>query len=173
MQPDAAIEIRIGRLLEWQLDIASDGAATGFFCATVGCFHDPWPAAGHHREPEPRDPCAHLPRQLIMRIVRFYAGRAKDRHARADEMKRAKSAQKIAHDSQQRAELREPRARALEENFVRAFCRRDEVRVPRLSCCFRRHCLSHLLPNLRDVTFRATLVQKLSRRSVCLRQISG
>ena len=41
-----------------------------------------------------------------MRIARFDAGRAKNGYAWTDEVKRAKSAQEIAHHSQEREEFR-------------------------------------------------------------------
>src|SRR6266436_4030044 len=55
MQPDAVIEVSVGNLLEWQLNIAADRAATDFFCAAVGRFHDAGPAASHHSESESRN----------------------------------------------------------------------------------------------------------------------
>ncbi len=131
MQPDAEIEIGVGRLFEWQLDIASDRAAANLFCAAVCRFHNPWTSAGHHSETEPRNGGAHFSSQLVMWIVRPDAGRAKDRHAGSNEMQRAKSAQKIAHDSQQRQKLCEARARTFEENLVSAPRRRGQRRCPR------------------------------------------
>src|SRR5207249_8406260 len=104
-------------LLEWQLNVASDRAAADFFCAAVGRFHDPGSAASHHREAESRNRRAHFSRQLVVRIVRLDTGGAKDGYARPHEMQHAKSVQKIPHHSEQRAKLREARARTFEENF--------------------------------------------------------
>src|SRR2546429_3933347 len=53
MQPDTTIEIHVGYLLEWQLDVASDRAAADLFCAGIGRLHNAWAAAGHYREAEP------------------------------------------------------------------------------------------------------------------------
>jgi len=71
MQPYTTIEIHVGYLLEWQLDVASNRAATDLFCAAVGRFHNARAAASHHCEAEPRNRRAHFPRQFVMRIVRF------------------------------------------------------------------------------------------------------
>src|SRR5947208_15657400 len=56
-----------------------------------------------------------------MRIVAFDPGRAKNRHAWTNEMKGAKSAQEIAHHSQEREEFSETRTRSFEENFILGF----------------------------------------------------
>ena len=120
MQPDTTIEIPVGCLLEWQLDVASNRATADFFCAAVGRLHDAWAAAGHYRETEPGNRRAHLQGQFVMRIVRFDSRRAEDGYARTNEMKSAISAQEIAHDSQQRAKLCDSRARAFEEYFISA-----------------------------------------------------
>ncbi len=105
MHPHAAIEVSVCRLLGRQLDGASDGAATDFFGAAVRRFHDAGAAAGHDREPEPCNGRAHFSSQLVMRIVAFNSRRAENGYARADEVERAKSAQKIAHHSQEGEEL--------------------------------------------------------------------
>jgi hypothetical protein len=57
--------------------------------------------------------------QLVMWIVGFNPGRAENGHTRSDEVKGAKSAQKIAHHFQQRNEFFEA-GRPFEEDFVRA-----------------------------------------------------
>src|SRR5437867_12050261 len=56
-----------------------------------------------------------------MRIVAFDPGRAKNRHAWTNEMKGAKSAQEIAHHSQEREEFSETRTRSFQENFILGF----------------------------------------------------
>ncbi len=50
MQPYAAIEIGVRRLLRGELDSASNRAATSFFGAAVCRFHDARAAAGHDGE---------------------------------------------------------------------------------------------------------------------------
>src|SRR4029077_14040385 len=55
MQPDTKIEIHVGSLLEWQLNVASNRPPSDLFWAAIGSFHDAWAAAGHHRESEPRN----------------------------------------------------------------------------------------------------------------------
>jgi hypothetical protein len=67
-----------------------------------------------------------------MRIVRFDSRRAEDGYTRTNEMKSAISAQEIAHDSQQRAKLCEPRARAFEEYFISALWWSDNRRHRRI-----------------------------------------
>jgi hypothetical protein len=67
-----------------------------------------------------------------MRIVRFDSRRAEDGYTRTNEMKSAISAQEIAHDSQQRTKLCEPRAWALEEYFIRALWWSDNRRHRRI-----------------------------------------
>src|SRR5207253_8202673 len=64
MQPDTTIEIRVGCLLEWQLDVASNRAASDLFCAAIGRLHDARAAAGHHCEAKPGNSCAHLKSQF-------------------------------------------------------------------------------------------------------------
>ena len=56
-----------------------------------------------------------------MRIVAFDPGRAKNRHAWTNEMKGAKSAQEIAHHSQEGEEFSETRTRSFQENFILRF----------------------------------------------------
>src|SRR5437588_13028384 len=58
-----------------------------------------------------------------MRIVAFDPGRAKNRHAWTNEMKGAKSAQEIAHHSQEGEEFSETRTRYFQENFIFRFRR--------------------------------------------------
>src|SRR6266566_3965809 len=53
MQPDTTIEIHVGCLLKWQLDVASNRAAADFFCAAIGRLHDTRAATGHNREAKP------------------------------------------------------------------------------------------------------------------------
>ena len=118
MQSDTAIEIRVGYLLERQLDIAANRATANFFRPAIRRFHYAWTTASHHCESEPGYRRAHFSGQLVMRIVRLDAGRPKDRYARSHKMKRAKSAQEIAHHSQQCKKLCEARARTFQENFV-------------------------------------------------------
>src|SRR4030095_6968100 len=130
MQSDTTIEIHVRYLLEWQRDVASNRATTDLFCAAVGRLHNARAAAGHHRESEPGNRRAHLQGQFVMRIVRLDSRRAEDGYARTNEMKSAISAQEIAHDSQQRAELCEPRPRAFQEYFISALRRSNH----------RRHC---------------------------------
>src|SRR5205823_9354232 len=78
MHPHAAIKIGVCRLLERQLDITADRAATDFFRAAVGRFHNARPAAGHNRETEPGNGCARFSGELIIRIVALNAGRAEN-----------------------------------------------------------------------------------------------
>src|SRR5262245_10471480 len=120
MQPDTTIEIAVGILFEWQLDVASDRAAADLFCAAVGCLHDTRAASGHYGESKPGDRCAHLQGQFVVGILRSDSGGTKDGDARTNEMKSAISAEKIAHDSQQRAELCDSRVRAFEEYLIGA-----------------------------------------------------
>ena len=47
---DSEIDVRIHRLLVRQFDVATDGQPAGLMAATVGCFHDPGPAAGDDGE---------------------------------------------------------------------------------------------------------------------------
>src|SRR6476660_3474616 len=68
MQPDTTIEIHVGSLLEWQLDVASNRAATDLFCAAVGRFHNARAAASHYREAEPGNRRTHFQGQFVMRI---------------------------------------------------------------------------------------------------------
>src|SRR6266576_4378140 len=56
-----------------------------------------------------------------MRIVAFDSRRAKNSHARTSEMKGAKSAQEIAHHSQEGEEFSETRPRSFQENFIHEF----------------------------------------------------
>src|SRR4030095_12982331 len=112
MQPDTTIEIHIGYLLEWQLDVASNRAAADLFCAAVGRLHDARATTRHHGESEPGNRGAHLQGPFVIRLCVFDSRRAEDSYARANEMKSAIPAQEIAHDPQQRAKLCEPRARA-------------------------------------------------------------
>src|SRR5258708_7758621 len=99
MQPYTTIEIHVGCLLEWQLDVASNRAASDLFCAAIGRLHDARAATGHHREAKPGNRRAHLQGQVVMRIVRFDSRRAEDGYTSTNEMKSAISAQEIAHDS--------------------------------------------------------------------------
>src|SRR5437660_84636 len=101
MHPHAAIEIGIRRLLRWQLNRAADRAATDVFGAAICRFHDAGSAAGHDGETQPRNGRAHLPREFVMWIVDLDAGRAKDGDAWPNKMQDAKTAQKIAHHSQE------------------------------------------------------------------------
>src|SRR5439155_20952480 len=116
MHPHTAIELASCRLLGCQFDVAANGAATGFFGAAVGCFHDTGPAAGHYCEPESRNCRAHFPGELVMRIFGLNPGRAKNGHTWTDEVQGAKSAQEIAHDSQKGEELGKTRTRPFEED---------------------------------------------------------
>src|SRR4030095_5711928 len=109
MQPDTTIEIHIGYLLEWQLDVASNRAAADLFCAAVGRLHDARATTRHHGESEPGNSRAHLQSQFVMRVVSLDSRRAEDGYTRTNEMKSAISAQEIPHDPQQRAKLCEPR----------------------------------------------------------------
>ena len=126
MHSDAAIEISVRRLLGCQLNVASNGAATDFFRAAVGRFHDAGSAAGHHCEPEPCNCRAYFPSELVIRIIAFNPSRAENGHTWTDEVQDAKSAQKIAHDSQKGEELGKTRTRPFEEDFIRALGRRDQ-----------------------------------------------
>src|SRR6266496_415487 len=63
-----------------------------------------------------------------MRIVAFDSGRAEDGHAWTDEMKGAKSAQEIAHHSQEGEEFSETRTRSFQENFILRFRRSRRTR---------------------------------------------
>src|SRR6266496_1336526 len=101
MHSHAAIEVSVRRLLGGQLYVAADRAATDFFGAAVCCFHDAGSAAGHYREPEPCDGRAHFSSEFVMRIVSFDSGRSKNGYAWSDKMEDTKSAQKIAHHSQE------------------------------------------------------------------------
>src|SRR5690349_3919934 len=102
MHPDAAVEVGVGRLLERQFDVAANRAPTDVFRAAVRCFHGSGSTAGHDSKPEPRNSPAHFASQFVMRIVALNAGGAENRYARADEVQDAKSAQEIAHHSQER-----------------------------------------------------------------------
>src|SRR6266542_4870060 len=128
MHPHAAIEINICRLLGGQLNRASDRAATGLLSAEVCRFHDSRAAASNYSEAKLRHCSAHFSSQLVMWIVRLDPGGAEDGHAWTDEMKRAKSAQEIAHHSQEGEKFGYARTRSFEENFIRRFrrsrCRR-------------------------------------------------
>src|SRR5207247_10619326 len=95
MHPDAAIEIRVGSLLERKLDVAANGATSDFFCAAVCRFHDAGTATSHDCEPESRDGRAHFSSQLVMPIVGFDAGRADNSCACSYEMECSKAEQKI------------------------------------------------------------------------------
>jgi hypothetical protein len=53
-----------------------------------------------------------------MRIAGLYSGRTEDSHAWTDKMKRAKTAQKIAHHLQKGEELFKTRTRSFQENFI-------------------------------------------------------
>src|SRR5262249_30831115 len=108
MKPDAAIEICVGHLLEWQLDVASNRAAADFFRTAVRRLHNARAAAGHNREAEPGNSRTHFSGQFVMRIVGFDSRRTKDGYTGTNEMQRAKSPQEVAHHSQQRAKLCEP-----------------------------------------------------------------
>ena len=120
MHSHAAVEIGVRRLLEGQLNITANGAATDFFGATVCRFHNAGPAPGHDCESESRNRRAHFSSELVMRIVAFDSGRAENGHTRADEVKGAKPAQEIAHHFQQRNEFFEAGARPFEKDFIRA-----------------------------------------------------
>src|SRR5437762_10282764 len=126
MHPDAAIEISVCGLLGCQLNVAADGAATGLFGAAVRRFHDPGAAAGHDSESELRDGRAHFPSELAIRIIAFNPSRAENGHTWTDEVQDAKSAQKIAHDSQKGEELGKTRTRPFEKDLISARGRRDE-----------------------------------------------
>src|SRR5205814_8577444 len=134
MHPDAAVEVGVGRLLERQFDVAANRAPTDVFRAAVRCFHDARAAAGHHSKPEPRNGRAHFSSQLVMRIVVLNAGGAENGHARTDEVEGAKSAQEIAHHSQEGDELLETRARSFEEDFIRTFGWRGQSRTGGSKC---------------------------------------
>src|SRR5215831_11192796 len=127
MQSDAAIEVRICRLLRRELYRAPNGTATNFFRAAVRRFHNSRTTAGNNGKPEARNGCAHFPGQLIMRIVAPNPRRAKHSYTWTDEMERTKSAQKIAHHSQKREKFGKPRARSFKKNFIRTF-RRSNLR---------------------------------------------
>src|SRR6266566_9847359 len=101
MHPHAAIEVIVCRLLEGQLNVAADRAATNFLGATVCRLHDARAAAGHHCEPKPRNGRAHFSGEFVMRIVSFNPGRAENGYAWTNEMQYTKTAQKIAHHSQE------------------------------------------------------------------------
>ena len=51
---DPPVEVRIGVLFEGQLDVAAYRDAARLARSTVGGFHHPGAAAGHHREAQPR-----------------------------------------------------------------------------------------------------------------------
>ena len=105
MHPHAAIEIGVRRLLRRQLDSATNRTAAGFLGAAVCSFHYTRAAAGYDCETQPRNGSPHLSSQFIMRIAQLNPGRAKNSHAWTNEMKRAKSAQEIAHHSQEGEEF--------------------------------------------------------------------
>jgi hypothetical protein len=97
-----------------------------------------------------------------MRIIRFDACGAKHRHTWTDEMQNAKSMQKIPHHSEQRAKLREARARAFEENFVRALCWRDELGFLEFVRFFRRRSVSHFHQSARCAVSRHSCSKKVA-----------
>jgi hypothetical protein len=88
-------------LLERQLNVAADGAATNFFGAAVCRFHDARTAAGHDSEPEPRNGRAHFSGKLVMRIVAVNSRRAENGYTGTNEVEDTKTAQEVAHHSQQ------------------------------------------------------------------------
>src|SRR6266542_1715684 len=124
MHSHAAIEVSVRRLLERQLDVAADRAATDFFGAAVCCFHDAGSAAGHDSESEPRDSSSHFSGELVMRIVSFDSGRSKNGYAWSDKMEYPKTAQEIAHHSQESNEFVEARPWSFEKDLIRALWRR-------------------------------------------------
>src|SRR5438876_580652 len=121
MHPHAAVEVGVCCLFGRQLNVAADGAATGLFGAAVGRFHDPGAASGHDCESKPRNGRTHFSSEFVMRIVALNARRAENGYAWTDEVKRAKSAQKIAHHPQKGEKLGKTRTRPFEEKFVGPF----------------------------------------------------
>ena len=79
--------------------------ATHVFGAAVRCFHNSGTAAGHDREAELRDGCAHLSGQLVIRAVALDSRGTENRHTRADEMQHAKTTNKITHHANESDEL--------------------------------------------------------------------
>src|SRR6266850_3432699 len=91
-----AVEITIGLLLFRKFNIAADRASSGLFRAAVCRFHDSRTAAGHHGKAGSGQSGAALTRHLIIGMAFAKTGRAEYRHTGTDEMKRAKTAHKLA-----------------------------------------------------------------------------
>jgi hypothetical protein len=91
----ATVEVVVRLLLEGKLDVAADRAAARLLCAAIGRFHDARPASRHHREAQPCNRRAHLPREVIVRIVFASPGRTEHRHARPHEVQHTETAQEI------------------------------------------------------------------------------
>src|SRR4029453_1891530 len=112
---DPTIEVRIRLLLLGQLDVAADGAPARLAGAAIRRFHDPGPAAGHHREPGARQPRAELAAEIVVRMISLEAGGAEHGDARADEVQRAEAAHELAEDADRPPQLESARLRALKE----------------------------------------------------------
>ena len=88
---DERIDVRIGALLERQLDVAADRAAAAELRALVRRFHDARAGAGDDREAGLGEQSRDFLRGLILRIVGMRARRAEDRHALVDRARGCRS----------------------------------------------------------------------------------
>ena len=72
----------------------------------LAAFHHAGPAAGHHREAEPRQRAAHLARHRVVPVVLVEPRRSEHRDARTDEMERAEAADEVASGAHQQEQFR-------------------------------------------------------------------
>ncbi len=115
---DEAIEVRVRRLLERQLDVAADRSAAGVARAAIGGLHQARAAAGHHGEAERAHAAADFARDLVERMRLAESRRSEDRDARPDEVQRAESADEVAHRAREQLDLAQPRVRSFEKRAI-------------------------------------------------------
>ena len=116
IEGDPAIQVGIWLLFVCQCDIASDGIASHLFGTAIGRFHDTWAAPRHDREPRLGDSSPDLSRQLVIGLIFGESGRTEDRHARADEVQRAKSLKQFPEDAGSSTQLESSRLRTAQKS---------------------------------------------------------
>jgi hypothetical protein len=115
MEGDPLVQERVRVLLDGQLDVAADRAATDLSGAAIRRLHDAGTASRDHGEAGSGEPGTELPGHGAVRIVLVEARRAEDGHARAREVQGTKATHELDGDADRSDELEAARLRPLEE----------------------------------------------------------
>jgi hypothetical protein len=92
------IQVRIRLLFATKFDVASDGMSAGFPGSAICRFHEPWPAARHHRKSEARQAVPHLSGHPVVRVGLPESCTSKNGDTRAHKVKRAEAAHKLTQN---------------------------------------------------------------------------